>query len=75
MRTETKFVIDHFERYAALVAAIKTVPESEKIHYMKINLDLHRNTELTQVQCNLFYTALNNVEWDIVIKAMEEREQ
>ena len=70
MRTETKFVIDYFHRHEAFKEAIKALSDSEKIGYMKRNLELDENTELTQMQCNLFYAALSNVEWVIVMKEL-----
>ena len=74
MRGETKFVIDYFLQYLAFKEAIKTISDKiGKIYFMKKNLDLDEDTELSQIQCNLFYAAISNVEWDIVIKEIEVR--
>lgn len=70
MRIETKFVIDYFQSHSEFIESIKIETESGKIGYMKRNLELNEDTDLTQVQCNLFYAAISNVEWNIVLKNM-----
>ena len=70
MKTETKFVIDYFTQHKDFYA-MKILTDYNKIVFMKSRLDLKTDTELTQVQCNLFYAAKNNVEWDVVLKSIE----
>jgi len=72
MRIETKFIIDYFRRYRAMVAGINVVPEIRKIEYMKHLIDLRKDMELSPVQYDLFYAAMSNIEWDIVIKELSE---
>jgi len=74
MRMETKFVIEDFHRHQGFTEAINTLSNTEKVRLMKNNLDLNEDTELTQVQCNLFYAAISNIEWDIVLENIEVQE-
>ena len=71
MKTETKFIIDYFRGYLEFLDYIKTETKIEKILHMKKNIKLDIDTELSPVQCNLFYAAISNIEWDIVIKEIE----
>ena len=63
MNAETSFVIYYFKQHQEFLDAIKSLSFSDAVRYMKKNLDLEDDTELTQVQCNLFYAAIGNVEW------------
>ena len=63
MNAETSFVIYYFKQHQEFLDAIKPLPFSDAVRYMKKNLDLEDDTESTQVQCNLFYAAIGNVEW------------
>ena len=66
MENETHHVIIYFKQY---IEAIRKIPKvQDKIRYMKRNLDLDADTELTQVQVNLFYAALDRIEWEIVLE-------
>lgn len=47
MRKETIFIIDYFQQNAAFMGAIETLPTHEKVQFMKKNLDLDEDTELT----------------------------
>jgi len=71
MNIETEFIIRHFKRNLLLILDMKRLTTQDAIRYMKSNLDLKDDTELTQVQCNLFYTALSNVDWNEVIIELE----
>ena len=71
MNNETYFVIEHFKRNQELLENIKKLLFGDIIWYLKSNLDLKNDTELTQVQCNLFYAAIGNVDWNEVIIELE----
>ena len=66
----------YFKRYrgplylADITKSTISVPEKLSLH-IKTDLDLKDDTELTQVQCNLFYVALSNVNWNEVIIELE----
>ena len=69
MKNETRHVIAYFRQYSEFIEAIRKIPKvPDKIRYMKLNLDLDDDTELTQVQVNLFYAALGHIEWEIVLQ-------
>ena len=70
---ETQHVIAYFKQYSEFIEAIRKVPKvPDKIRYMKLNLDLDDDSELIQVQINLFYAALDHIEWEIVLEEIGE---
>ena len=71
MNNETYFVIEHFKRNRKSLENIKKLVFGDIIRYLKSNLDLKEDTELTQVQCNLYYAAMSNVDWNEVIIELE----
>ena len=71
MNTETRFVIIYFKQHQEFLDAIKPLSFRDTVQYMKKNLDLEEDTELTQVQCNLFYAAIGNVDWDEVMDELK----
>ena len=73
MNSETYFIIDYFKKHQECLDAIKPLSFGEAVYYMKKNLDLEDDTELTQVQCNLFYAAISNVDWKAVIDGLKEK--
>ena len=72
MRTETKLVIDSLQQYGAFIGAIRALPRSERIPFLKRSIDLNDNTEMSQLQRDLLCTALSNIEWDIVVTDVVE---
>ena len=71
MEIETQHIITFLKQHPEFVKAIKVLPKvAEKIQYIKLNIELDEETELTQVQVNLFYAALYRIEWDIVLEGI-----
>jgi len=75
MNAETSFVIYHFKRHQEFLDATKPLSFSDAVQYMKKNIDLDDDTELTQVQVNLFYAAIGNVGWDEVIDELKKQQE
>ena len=71
MNAETSFVMYYFKQHQEFLDAIKPLSFSDAVRYMKKNLDLEEDTELTQVQVNLFYVAIGNVDWDEVVNELK----
>ena len=74
MRKETSVVIDYFQRYTAYIASINTMPKVMRIPFMKRETALNEDSVLLQAHSDLLSVALSNVEWDVVLKAMEAYE-
>lgn len=74
MRKETSVVIDYSQRYAAYIASINTMPKVMRIPFMKRENALNENSVSSQAHSGLLSVALGNVEWDVVLKAMEAYE-
>ena len=72
MNRETYYVIDYFKQHPEFLDAIKSLSFSDTIQYIKKNLDLKEDIELTQVQWNLFYTALSNINWNMVLAELKK---
>ena len=72
MNRETSFIIDYFKKHQEFLDAIKSLSFGDAVWYMKKNIDLEKDTELTQVQVNLFYAAISNVDWDVVIDKLKK---
>lgn len=73
MNRETYFVFDYFLRHPEFLESIKSLSFVDMIRYMKKNLDLTEDNDLTQIQVNLFYAAINNVDWHEVISELENK--
>ena len=63
MNAETSLVIHYFKRNRGFLENIKPLSFADTVRYIKKNLDLEEDTELRQVQVNLFYAAIGNVDW------------
>ena len=73
MNEETVFIIAYYMCHPTLIKTINAFLNSEdKTIHMKLHFDLKEDTELTLVQCDLYYAALSNVEWDVVCEKLEK---
>lgn len=73
MNNETYIVYDYYSRRLDFLEACKELSFHDIVFYMKKNLFLDEHVKLTQIQINLFNTALNNVNWREVITELERK--
>ena len=71
MNKESELVFDYYMRHPGFLEAIKKLSFDGTVLYMKKNLALDIYAELFEVQVDLFYAALNNVNWYKVISELE----
>lgn len=71
MNRETKFVIGYFKQEKEFLENIRKLTFGDAVSYMKSDLDLEVDIELTQIQYNLFYAAMDNINWNEVIIELE----
>ena len=73
MNKETKIVFNYYMKHLSFLEAIKELSFDDTELYMRTNLALDIYAELFEAQVDLFYAALNNVDWHKVINELEAK--